>query len=1137
MIDWAPLEEEKREQIPTEAIAQPAPTPPPLTLVSSHERRRIPEPDPEVMQAIDTTLQGIPAETLARLTEPLPQVRVNLEQIERGLVQPEQPKPKPKTTTVEGRKVQLWPGPVAPEALAEPGSQIAPETISKPLETGLELKPSHIPRTETAPAHIPESWKVPKGIQAPKYALEMLRDIGIKNYRESLPVEVRELATPDIKHGAAWERVLKGIEAFEKKWPMAWNIPQIREFVGQKLQAMPEDQLSLHDKKLLLLRMADRELFQDVMELGQAPSDISFARLAMKGYVKPLAELAFPNISLLLSEEGRQALKEAGTVETAAALLGAAAEVVTTWFWGAGLIGRATGLLGRAVGVPAGIAATVGAQAGTGYGIRKLMEGIGLAPSKEEVEKAIVEGREPPQIPDWAKMPLLGLGIIGGGSMTLQAIKALLPQALKDVASHLASGPLIRQLRELNNAVHTVPGKQINWLIPRVQAEADSSASGHFKTLDPVRELNKEQRRVLPRFMDLAGEGKHEEAYEILARMKPADQLKFAEAVERVREVNMQIARDAESVGLLFKDAKGNVKPFKVEDLPEKFREGWYAPRIVNPTLWGPLKKDLAAFSHELRDILEREGYKAEDIEKNVEATLQAYQAFIRKNRPHKVTREAIDFIMKERNLTPGQALWHLAQQYVESKDEIFFSPNLQRPRTIPIRIPGLHLEDIIEVYDRYIKNSTLTIAGVKYFGPRGEVAKELLDKIDDPVERHLLSQALWRFARGHAEDERLPHWYEKIWRWYIPAQVMAKIGFGTANIANWFQPFISVFAQAGLTNAARGLYKLATDASFRDLVRSSGATVNYNVASLLAGIAQGSKLEKVAESVTKWNTFTGTNKFWQTLSAATGYLFLQDMAKMAKGKDPLHFIPKLGVKRQQFAENYLRKLGVDISKIGEDGSIPLDELKVGMYNFANRQQLQKSIAYEPAFINNPWVRPFTLFKRFGVKQWQMIYNDMLKYALINPMPVIRLGLLVPIAGETADVAKELYRSLLGWALGGRSPEEKLEDFWREKKHQSLLQRLVDDISNVGMLGIVSDWMSPRKVVGEKEPVTTPSTILAGALSAVSPIQAQTTSNIQMLLTDMARHPLWPYWPEALGKAIAKEFPLVRAAMKEVSGR
>ena len=1119
MIDWSPLEEQ-REEVPTEAIAQPARVPK-IEIPEPPKPPPGPVPDPDILRGVDFFLNSIPADALSKLTEPQPHVKVGLQRLEKGLVEPEKTRPRPLIKTIESQKVHLWPAPIPPEKIAEPGRETSSEALAKEIES-LSLVPSHEPTI----AKKPET-----GFSLSKW----FEQKALQNMREQLPLEVRELSRPDITKGKAHDLVFSTFEKLEKTLPGTLKLPENQELAAQWLRTVPEDLLSVHDKKLLLVRMADEDLYKDIVELQNAPAEMSFTRLALKGFGVPFAKTAWPSLSMLLSKRGREAFSELNTLEQGVVLASSILDIGSTLFWGRLFVppAVAAGPL-AAVGIPAALGATAGAQYGTGWLVEKGLQALGILPKKEEVEKAIVAGEKPPEVPELFKMVGTGLALGGGAALTIGGLKAILPQFVKDWASVIARSPAIRQIREFNNAVVTPEGKQVTWGLTRLQAEIDSKTAEWLQPInEPVKALSKQQRKLVPEFMDLVGQKKEAEALEILQKMKPAEQLKFAEAVEAIRNINRQVAQEVEAAGVLVKTAKGEIKPFRVDELPEAFREGWYAPRIVNPRLWGPLKKDLAAFAGELRDVLEQSGRPPEAIEKNTQLTLKAYRNFLSKYRMHKTTRGALEYIVKETQLPPGEALWRLAHSLVETGDELFFSPNLQRPRLIPIRIPGLHLDDIYEIYEKYLKNSATVVRAAERFGPRGEILKDLIDRIKDPVERQLTIRGAWYFARGHLADERLPDWYEKIWSWYIPLQVATKIGLGTANIANWFQPIISVFMTAGFTRAAKGLYKLVTDAQYRDFVRSTGATLAYDLMRLLSGVGKGGKMEGIAEALTKWNGFTGANRLWQTISAAIGGIYLEDLGRMAVGKDPLHFIPKLGVKRQQFALDYLRKLGVDHRKIGKDGSLPVDELKVGMYNFATRMQLQKAVAYEPLLINNPWVRPFTLFKRFGLKQWQMFYNDVLKYALINPMPLIRLALTVPLAGQAAMAAKELYASLIAWMLGGEEPGERLEEFWKKEKNKTSLQKLVEAVATIGALGMFSDWFAPRKVVGEPEGTTRPETIIGGMLSTPLPIQVQTATRIQQLTTELARQPV-SAWPKKLVKFVATEVPVVKRAMRQL---
>lgn len=63
------------------------------------------------------------------------------------------------------------------------------------------------------------------------------------------------------------------------------------------------------------------------------------------------------------------------------------------------------------------------------------------------------------------------------------------------------------------------------------------------------------------------------------------------------------------------------------------------------------------------------------------------------------------------------------------------------------------------------------------------------------------------------------------------------------------------------------------------------------------------------------------------------------------------------------------------------------------MYKFSRDSQLQRNVLNDPLFFNDPRFRPFVLFKRFGVRQFNWIRETLsAEFMRGNVMPILRLG-------------------------------------------------------------------------------------------------------------------------------------------------
>ncbi|MCK5609922.1 hypothetical protein KAR91_49070, partial [Candidatus Pacearchaeota archaeon] len=181
-----------------------------------------------------------------------------------------------------------------------------------------------------------------------------------------------------------------------------------------------------------------------------------------------------------------------------------------------------------------------------------------------------------------------------------------------------------------------------------------------------------------------------------------------------------------------------------------------------------------------------------------------------------------------------------------------------------------------------------------------------------------------------------------------------------------------------------------------RRTVRRSGSTWHDAHKMLIGTEARGPLSQFSKVTTTLFNVVNSGNK---ALAASTARTAIPEYWANAQGKGVLANIGK----------SRLKQMGIDHTK-------PLTEDIVlgGMNRFANDSQLMRNVLNEPLWFNNPKLRPFILFKRFGVRQVTFAKDQMFKDFKNDPLPVLRLLAGGVAGGKFVVEAREATKEFLG---------------------------------------------------------------------------------------------------------------------------
>ena len=477
--------------------------------------------------------------------------------------------------------------------------------------------------------------------------------------------------------------------------------------------------------------------------------------------------------------------------------------------------------------------------------------------------------------------------------------------------------------------------------------------------------------------------------------------------------------------------------------------------------------------------------------------------------------------IIQKRMLKKGinpktkQLLKHLietgqATTYVEAYNKLksfsyndAFNPfgNLEKARTLELPVEFWE-RDARVVLNRYTMGWAKRVAEAEAFGADGKVAFDVIEAIQriDPKESSIAHQMLqsWTGSINRDPTKTLSGKASKTIETMTQFEVLTKIGLGTATIPNITQTFISTIPTAGVYRTSKGLFRLLLPGE-RSKVRSSGAIME-TAARTWAGFETTGAMGKFTQFVLGLH-FTPVNKFNNYLAASTAEVYIKDLHSIANKK---------GL-RQQWAKGKLEKYGLDKETLTDD------DVAGFMYRFSTDQQLLKNVLRDPLSSHDPRLRSLWLFKKFGVKQAQLIKDEVLAEVQSgNSLPLLRLAAGGYIGGQ-----------FVGWARNKIKTVQSGEEHYRDD--EGMWESVIENYAAVGAMGVVSDIVTSG-LFGDYPFVST-------LEFAVSPVMVQTVEKIGDTLykfgTDLQNYE----WTDAARRALPNAVKLLGPGGTQVSKR
>lgn len=416
-----------------------------------------------------------------------------------------------------------------------------------------------------------------------------------------------------------------------------------------------------------------------------------------------------------------------------------------------------------------------------------------------------------------------------------------------------------------------------------------------------------------------------------------------------------------------------------------------------------------------------------------------------------------------------------------------------------------------------YTRQAANQIATKRYFGTNFEQAITLADDIalgkvgssPDRMTADALKDVIARVS-GYIELDPLKNYKNKgLIQDLINFQIATKIGGGTATLVNVTQPFISSLFLSNYRIGVPSYMKRFVSGNRKEMLQEMGFhkdTEFLKTIEVLTGTAKrGNRpMDKAVDVITKATGFTGINKVNLDTSASIAMDTMQYLNRIANGEQVLlKGVPITNKAKEKIINDTLagearqawakRKLYRDFGVIWDGKkNLTADEFMNGAIKFSKDSQLQRNYLKEPLFLTDPRFRPFLVLKTFGFKQAKLIKDGLNReIAEGNVLPVLRLAVGAGIGGKFIINGIETIQNLISgqdeydWRQSKLSPTSpynkdasilenigtqfenlrpgffggdenyKRTDYWLD-----LLTPTIDEISAVGALGVVSDFMA-----------------------------------------------------------------------------
>ena len=487
-----------------------------------------------------------------------------------------------------------------------------------------------------------------------------------------------------------------------------------------------------------------------------------------------------------------------------------------------------------------------------------------------------------------------------------------------------------------------------------------------------------------------------------------------------------------------------------------------YFPQIIKKEIANIIGDDMLSMVKKRSELLE---YGLS------EGTVKDLNVFIQASLNRELRRETSDALRRMVADNKGTSYYDAFKKLQNEVIAQQLSPfgNLEKPRRIklPENILDRNAYEVMTSYNMKLARrvelaSRFGLKGERMYGKdnKGGLLREIAEKSYD--EQKTVRHVFESFT-GFIESDPFKNYSPQGKR--LAEKVMAfemstKIALGTATIPNITQFMISTAMEAGYYRYFKSVAKVVTDKNYRDQLKASGVTY-HNAMDVVLGTdlsvrnpggfvkaiknvvkEPNDRMLKIANILATVSGFKGINYANNLLAAATADGYIRDLHRIANTSNVQA--------RKSWAISNLKKFKINYKK-----KLSEDELTSGMLTFARDTQLQKNVLKDPLAFNNPKMRPFFIFKRFGYRQAAYLGGVMRREVLENKniVPLIRLGIGGFFGASFINKAREIYIKMLTGDETFKEDKDGLED-------------LFDRAQTIGALGFFGDVLEAESKIG-----------------------------------------------------------------------
>ncbi len=574
--------------------------------------------------------------------------------------------------------------------------------------------------------------------------------------------------------------------------------------------------------------------------------------------------------------------------------------------------------------------------------------------------------------------------------------------------------------------------------------------------------------------------------------------------VKRLRSVLNEVYQDAKRAGVPVMEYRKNYFPNHIkQEYLDKIGNDIFKFISEDMSLHSTSMDKLPDITKKVNDIYNSDRVKLDSVTKRALSHLQ-------------------NFFQKKENggLSKDEAI---AKAWMQLRDTVYkqrYTVHSKLEKKRKAELPDdFYQRDARLVLTKYVSDAGKRIAHVEFFGPKNEwfmtqreALVNLRNQAVDPKKQILLAREIkfidqvFDSFTNMIEFDPTKNWGDprakNFFKGLIDFEVGTKIGLGFATIPNVTQTLISTAVKAGYYNTFKGVLKLADPSKngkeYRALVGKSGIST-LSVFQMLSGLEPSSSLMgKFANFTTKLG-FQQINKVNQLVSAAAGYEYVNSLLKARNSN--------IGWRRK-WARKSLIDLGINptTKKLTERQNLET------MYKFSRDTQLQRNVLNDPLFFNDPRFRPFVLFKRFGLRQFNWIRETLsAEFMRGNIMPILRLGVGGMWGSHFVIWSKKALNELLtsedygisNLPTGQRVYDEnrlfipglpkgtKMDDYGADSNvdmSQFTMSDFFDHVSSVGAFGFIADIVASENKFRAVEFLLKPA-IVQDALKGVDAMQ------------------------------------------------